>query len=323
MYAEYYYLANSNIADILTDLKNILTGQVTDSSLLSAACDKTQTIINTSVSQAGWTLEEDAISTSNYFVISAPITDDPNQRKYVRIRYASPYLYLELYENWSNGAGTNLAYYSNNSSYCQIVNTSYDGIIAITASPAHIGMFTYSYDPTNSLWHWGSYSGYSPTFVSEYKRMSIWDTPGSSPQVPVIWFNLGLDTGYSPKIIIPNDISYNEFTGSNAGMRLTVGISGQTPSSASSYLGGWNSGAPAIINFSTNEIAYYTAPIFTYPSYATNYVHYNTGGSITAKADIWIFPSNKGNALDRIMSGSNRYVIWIFNTSYRLLVREG
>lgn len=142
MYASYAYLSGITQAQILADLVAILTG-TTDTSLLSAGCDKPATSILTTYAAAGWTVHDAAAgvnkqclkATCAHGAIDKYVTIDTNTAGFVIIR---------PYQTWDNvahtGTGPSSATYDA-STYHQRYNTAGVGTMHISATAAKILLF--------------------------------------------------------------------------------------------------------------------------------------------------------------------------------------
>lgn len=321
MYCEYYYKSSASVIEVLNDIKNVLTGE-TYVSNLSNSCRKDYTYLSTESSPSGWNLVDDRINVDNSFVISSPISDDPSKEKVVRIQITPPYLYLMLYESWdtSTGSGSNIAYLSDSADYAQPVDLDNGGIIAITASPNHVGILGITFVSSGV----GSSIGSAPVFVAEITRESEWDTPLTNPSIPVIWFNASLVDAYAPSVSIPTNSGFSTYYSSSAKFSIYGGISQLSLIDVSNYLYNHSQGRPVIINpYSSTEKHYLTVPIYAACS-ATSYSQViHKGGYVSPKADVWVFSANFGPLLGRLKLTYDTYVIWTFGSGGRLLVNGG
>ncbi|MEO5329334.1 MAG: hypothetical protein H7829_13965 [Magnetococcus sp. THC-1_WYH] len=171
MYCKYVYKAAASKANILADVVQLLTGE-TALSNLSSDCNVGASQLVTTVA-AGWTLH-DASAGTNARCIKAPLADDATTFKYMVIdTNTTGSIFGKVYETWNATAhtGTNLAYMSDSSSYCQRISTS-SYQLYLFASPRSILMFSY----TGS---YGSSTGNSPSGVFERTREMAWDIPGA------------------------------------------------------------------------------------------------------------------------------------------------
>jgi hypothetical protein len=189
MFARYTINGTGTVANILSDVVAICTGQ-TDKTLLSAACDQANTYIISSVgNEAGWTVHDPAAGT-NKQVIKAPNAD--TSTKYVLLDFSffsgSTYnAYVNLYETWDNGtphSGTNpafTAWSAYSASYPALAITTAGSSLLISASNRRLVIWSRTAA--------GVYTLNGPFVVAERERIDPWDTFSAGYPVGIMGYS--------------------------------------------------------------------------------------------------------------------------------------
>lgn len=189
MYCRYDYNAGATAANIMADLVAILTGASTDSSTLSAGCNKPNTAFINTVSP-GWTVH-DAAAGSGAQVLKAPFADASGY-KYAWFNFTATTYANGLYETWNatTHAGTNAA----NAAYGATQTAGYSlaagGTIFVSAAATYMHLLCFT----------GSTYGMTIS-VMERTRNSLWDTSGVGVP-PAVLVNCG-SNGWSSVILNP------------------------------------------------------------------------------------------------------------------------
>jgi len=221
---------------------------------------------------------------------------------YVGLNFAtSGYVLVSLYEGWnaSTHAATNQADTSAlNVSYNQRTNLTSGGNFYLSASSAHMGFASYQSST------WGASVGSCPSIATQRSRRSAYDTIANAYPPTVLMFN---NWNASPRI--SNLTGSADITGSSARVDM--------------YAGPWlysalSPIASAAIATSDKSVRHLLLPLsFSTPSAAF------FGGECSSLNDIWMTTYNYGGGGDEVTVGSSTYVIWPYNTGYRLAVRKG
>ena len=180
MFSQYTYKAGSTLANVLSDIIAILTGE-TDKNNLSSDCELTSTSIWSTVA-AGWTLH-DAAAGADAQCIKA-LCEDGVTYKYVVIDMsATNTLVTKVYESWDavGHSGTNLCYGSESTYKSQRVGLSLLGKVFIGASSRYCVFWSWL---TTSSYYGNGNNG--PTGCFERTRGSPWDTTANG-YPPYIW----------------------------------------------------------------------------------------------------------------------------------------
>ncbi len=304
MYASYFYSAEATAANILADVVAILTGETTVANL-SAGCDKVNTTIDASVAVAGWT-SHDASAGTNAVCLKAAVADNASQYKYLVIDTNSDgYIHTKVYEDWNatTHAGTNLAYYSDQVSVAQRVNTATGGRIDISASIRHAFMFSLQGGV------FGSSTGNYPSGVLERTRRSPWDTVanGYPPFAHVSGMNA--TTFREPRIV---NASGADITGS----------------SITNYpIHSFGGGSSTLVNTpATTVVANEAKTVFKHALVNFGLVNPavgHLGGDFSSLCDIYLTTYNNGASFDTIAVDNKTYIVWACGTTYRFAVRQG
>jgi len=193
MFAKYEYAAGSSLANIMSDIVAILTGETVVANL-SVACVDANSYIN-STDAAGWTVY-DAAAGTNAQCLRA-LDADASTYKYIVVDLnTANKQYCKVYESWNPGAhtGTNLSYRSNDSVYAgQKIDSTTGGVLYIGATAR--GVIFNSF--VGGIWGIDVAAVYSPEGCFERSRAAGWDT-AEAGYPPYIWFNgYSIDVGYS------------------------------------------------------------------------------------------------------------------------------
>lgn len=299
MYASYFYNAGGTVADILSDVVAMLTGETTVANL-SASCDKTSTTITATASVAGWSVY-DASAGTNAQVLRAAVHDNANQFKYLLVDTNNAgYILITPYETWDNTLhnGTYNAYQSTTISYQQQINTTRGGGLEISVNAQHLCI--YGKTPTTE---WGSPSGgMFPTCVFERTRLSIWDTVNNG-YLPVV-FTSNMTTGYECRRRDADGGA--DVASSSAGVSIYSTMPVTPPTTSVAHF----------VNGTSN---YY--PLLPF-GYAKD-TDWHLGGWVSYFADIFYSVRHVLGMNDTVVLNNNEYVIWQLASGYTLAVRKG
>ncbi len=190
MFAKYEYQAGSSLANIMSDIVAILTGETVVANL-SADCVDANSYIN-STDAAGWTVY-DAIAGTNAQCLRA-LNADASTYKYIVIDLnTANKLFCKVYQSWDSGAhtGTNLAYNSDNTTQgCQKIDTTNGGVLYIGSTARGVIFNSFA----GGIWGVNTAGVYSPIGCFERTRAAGWDTAGAG-YPPYVYF-----TGYFTEI---------------------------------------------------------------------------------------------------------------------------
>lgn len=297
MYTKYIYNTGATQADILADIVAVLTGE-TDKNNLSASCNKTNTTI-TSIIPAGWTVH-DASAGTNMKCLKAVISDDGATYKYIVIDLSnSGYILSKGYETWNatNHTGTNLCYYSDQTTSGQRWTNGGAGTLYIFSSVRFIYIWS-EYSTT-----YGSSWASSGTGLFERTRAIPIDTVAyglpkwflSAGTFGYDLFNNG-NNSFVPRII---NKSKTELTTSNAYVIPTPipytttidGASMLVPGASADYVPFF----PIYVN--GQRQGYPAGPM---PA---------AWGEISSLCDVWVVPRTTCNHLDTVSKGDENYIV--------------
>ncbi|HIJ84109.1 MAG TPA: hypothetical protein HPQ00_07875 [Magnetococcales bacterium] len=304
MYCKYVYKAAATKANILADVVKLLTGE-TSLTNLSADCDTGASQLVTTVA-AGWSLH-DAAAGTNAQCLKAPLADDVGTFKYMVVdTNTTGYIYGKIYETWNatTHAGTNLAYYSDSSNYCQRISTS-SYPLYLFASARFVLMFSYTGT-------YGSSVGNSPSGVFERNRAMAWDTVGTG-YPPYAFLNFGLSNTagdmYPPRIkrrattdgtaslaVATLTSTYVSHVGAFAETGvITDGVGGEYVPLLPLLMTRWNRGSAA------------------YPG---------SYGNFSALCDVWMIPTGVFTVLDEFSAGANTYMALSMSAGVKYCARK-
>ena len=211
MYARYDYAASATLANVVSDIGNILIGE-TDKANLSAGCVQATTEIISDVA-SGWTLHDFQPGAWKATAYRAPLADDAATFKYLVLDFnTSNFVMIKAYETWDeiSHVGTNLCYNSDSTTYGQRIDLTSGGTMYIFAS-ARFCMFV-SQTATYS-------SSFGPSGIFERTRDLPFDTVAAG-YPPWVWHSLGYANqgasyamAYAPRLL---DRFASEITGSSA-----------------------------------------------------------------------------------------------------------
>jgi hypothetical protein len=400
MYASYFYNNGATVANILNDLKLILTGTTDTAALSSQSCNKAQTLIMAGTTPAGWLVHDTAVSV-NWVCLKSALVDDANKYKYMVLDMNTMAtqvgsIFTKFYDKWNSGltwsrtglvatitqaghgyisnmainvvvtsdptaiilgaktitvidsntytfaclnagattgtltATENMAYWSDNSIYCQRWPTtvavapnlvsSMGGRIDISASARHCMLFSFQ----NSVY--GSSTNLGPSGIMERTRRSPWDTPANGQArgyLPAAWANLGLfATATAPFYanIMPNAAGVDQLGGlvgtTNLALYAITPFGSNTgPGSTSLHV------TPATIV--PNSVIVPQHMLIPFGCMRPDFG--SLGGDFSSSCDIWLTTYGYGGAFDEVTIGSDTYVIWTAGPSstYRIAVRKG
>jgi hypothetical protein len=165
--------ANITPTNLLSGIISILTG-TTDLTALPTGFNTAASTLSTSISQAGWTIHDNAAS-ANSMVIKAPYSDLATAFKYLEIKATSSAIEFYAYETWDNVAHTGTNKTGNTSSYQnQRLQLSQSGRIHVFASSKMITI------ATEFGTNWGDQN--SGVFLAvEHSRIPAWNTAATYP----------------------------------------------------------------------------------------------------------------------------------------------
>lgn len=307
MYAIYVYRAGTAVANILSDVTAILTGE-TNVANLSADCVQASSSILTTATTAGWTLH-DTLAGVNAQAIKAPVFDDPSKFKYVVLdTNTAGYIFHKVYETWDAGthAGTNLCLNSNATFYAQRINTTSGGTFYIFANVRHITMWSYQSAS------WGSSQNYAPSGVYERTRRNLWDTVANG-YPPFAWVsfctlvNNGSGYASTPRILYSNGL---DMTGLGAFIGSYIGSNAATIPAYPAY-------NPMPLG-ALKEFKHPFIPLYVFSPDIGFW-----GGDISEFADLYLTTCNYGGPLDEVIYNGNTYVILTTTGNRRIAVRKG
>lgn len=304
MWCRYAYKAAASKANILSDVVKLLTGE-TSLGNLSSDCDTVTSQLVTTVA-AGWTVH-DAAAGTNAKCIKSPLADDAATFKYLVVdTNTTGYILGKVYETWNaqTHTGTNLAYYSDSTSYCQRVSTS-AAKIYLSASARHGLMFS---DMAGVL---GSSTGNSPSGCYERTRTMPWDTPAAGyPPYGFINFGLAQSAGnfYPPRI---KRRSTTDGTGATAVSVL-----------ASTYVS--HVGAFVDTGVVTDGQGGEYVPLL--PLLMTRLAMTGTFpgdyGNFSSMGNVWMIPTGVFTVFDEFTASSNTYVALSTSTGVKYCTRK-
>jgi len=311
MFARYNYSAGATVANIIADIVAILTG-TTDKNTLSASCDKANTYIYNTYTNAEWILH-DAAAGTNKVVLKGARFDAPAEYEYAMLDFSTSSKFgIKLYETWNAGAhtGTNPAFTTfgaGNTSYYQRINTAAGGSVIIYANKGRCILFQ-----GNTSTGLGD-DGYKAWLgCMQRSRLSPWDTVAAGYPLSVVASGYVMFSSSSPPLLpccrIKNPAG-GDITNTNmCGLR-------------SAWLGGGGDSFPiAGEGYTQHQSTVYKLPDGAGGFYAplinlgANYGLYgHLGGSFSDVCDVWLgvaYPFN----LDEVVTGGKTYV-FIQNTS--------
>lgn len=298
MYATYIYGAGATQANILADIILLLTG-TTDVNSLSDACIKASSSITAAVNVAGWSVY-DASAGTNAQCLRAAVADNASQYKYIVLdANTAGCLKCKVYEGWNSSThvGTNLAYYSDSTTYSQPLNTTLGGRLDVAASARYVLFMALQ----NSTFGVGGVIK-SSSGILERTRRSAWDTVAA---------------GYPPFIFAGNFngiLTECRRKDSNQGEELSSStpLSLSTPVNADTWLSqsicGDAAGNPKHV-------------LFPMGCYCVSKGH--LGGDLSSLCDIWMTTTGLSPFDILTVDMNTKYVVWPLNNTTRMAVRRG
>lgn len=175
MFAKYEYQAGSSLANIMSDIVALLTGETVVANLSTDCVDANSYIFSTVA--AGWTVY-DSIAGTNAQCLRALNLDGSTYKYLVIDLNTANKMYGKVYQSWDSGAhtGTNLSYNSDSTSQgCQKIDTTGGGVLYIGASARYAVFNSYA----GGIWGVNSAGVYAPTGIFERTRAAAWDTTGA------------------------------------------------------------------------------------------------------------------------------------------------
>lgn len=167
-----------------------------NSSSISYSADTAPTEIHdalvSSLQGFGWTVydpNQDTL-TDNTTVMMA-LCADGTSPKYLAVRVADPFVYMEVYETWSTAthSGTNMAHNSDQDGYAQRLSLPTGGLIYMFASVRYA--FIQSVLSSNTI---GASNGKGFCGIAEVSRDNSEEVPGDAPLF--VWLNSYLFLGH-------------------------------------------------------------------------------------------------------------------------------
>ncbi|MBF0108674.1 MAG: hypothetical protein HQL76_05825 [Magnetococcales bacterium] len=310
MYAKYVYNAGSTVANVLSDVTALLTGE-SDLNNLSTRCNKGQSALVADVA-AGWLLH-DATAGTNARALKAPLADNPNAFKFVVLDFnTSGYVLTKVYETWNNTThtGTNLCANSDQTPFSQRLDLTNGGVLHLCAS-ARFLMIASFYGGT-----WGSSSYNGPSGCFERTRVCPWDTVAAG-WPPFIFANLGYWAYNDTSATSPRKPSRTGaiLTGASAGLNANV-----IPFGSLSWFMTNLSGVDQKVPDDAGGSFIPFSPILLVDS-GNMPMHY---GEITSLCDLWVLPQGVAANLDVIQKSGVNYLCLQAQTSGKMFaVRKG
>jgi len=319
MFARYNYSAGATVANIKNDIVAILTG-TTDKNTLSASCDKPNTYIYNTYTNAEWILH-DAAAGTNKVVLKGARFDDPTSYEYAMLDFGTASKFgIQLYETWDAGThtGTNPNYTAagaGTTTYYQRINTTAGGSVIIYAYAGRCILFqgntsTGLGDDTYKAW----------LGCMQRSRLSPWDTVAAGYPLSVV-ANGHVMFGNSSPPLLPCCRIKNPAGGDIIGTNM-CGL-------RSAWYGGGGVAYPVY----GEGYAQYQSTVYKLPDGAGGFyaplinlgANYgfqgHLGGSFSDVCDVWLgvaYPFN----LDEVVTGGKTYV-FIQNTSAARVTANG
>lgn len=325
MFARLKYDSNDwTPSGVLSDIKDVLTGESSLSNLVGCTLDEVNSELVTSVA-SGWTVHDDISSTE--FVVKAAITDDPSEFKYVRFYVYNSFIYARLYDDWnstthvgtdgSDPAGTTDIY----GSILVAENNVSKGItLFLRATQSHIFATTLKNHVTDT----------NHFLVSEFTREDGWNTPANGLK-PVFqsfrnsWPDNAIRfqyrnsplynvAGYIPRLFSP--VSGNYVSNVECNLYCDLG------SNANAYTTGYNGLNAPIFKALSQK---YTLPDATqYVPKISLGIHAPLslvkGGDFSSVCGVYMLGTDAGVSGDEIVLDSDTYVILRVTSTYCAIV---
>lgn len=183
MYATLNYNKNASVANILSDVVAVLTGETLVGNL-SSNLSALGTSIDATV-PAGWTVHDNVSATQ--VVITAPITDSARSKFLSIESTASNKVVANWYKSWDNVTHTGVPYFESNGTTIidgvivnQTTPETYTSVIALSASAKHIMGSYLSNNETTFAYPWCITDfvrtpGYWDTNVNDYPPIAFID----------------------------------------------------------------------------------------------------------------------------------------------------
>jgi hypothetical protein len=307
MYAKYAYTAAATVANVMSDLVALLTGE-SNKANLSAGCDQANTEIIATI-PAGWTLH-DAAAGTNKQVLKAPFSYNGSLFKFLMLDHSlntNTRLTLYGYETWNEVAHTGTNQTQNGTTAPHAKGSGVAGFIYVFASSKFVAI-TNAYSTS-----WGDISYGGMSIFSEYTRAAPWSVT-TMPHAALI--QTGACISLSPYTHVwplkARDKTDLVLTGTGARAYLgSIGV--EIPARYTSSLFFPNGGD---FNIGDGLGAEYT-PLF--PIYAMNAPVYGIPiGDFSAAADFWLLPNNLIGNLTTFQYGGQDYIAvkcWGANTT--------
>jgi len=309
MFARYNYSAGATVANIKNDIVAILTG-TTDKNTLSASCDKTNTYIYNTYTNAEWILH-DAAAGTNQVVLKGARFDDPTRYEYAMLDFntVASKFGVKLYETWNETThtGTNVSYAFGSSTgqttYYQRINTTSGGSVIIYANKGRCILFQ-----GNTSTGYGDDSNKAWVGCMQRSRLSPWDTVAAGYPLSVI----ASGALFATSLVLPLCRTKNPLGGDYTGSSSVLGIV-------------WRGNRGTVVPPVGSSSAGYNSAVYKVPDGAGGFYapltnigcEYgaigNLGGSFSDVCDVWLgvaYPFN----LDEVITGGKTYA-FLQNTS--------
>jgi hypothetical protein len=312
MYATLSYDAGWTAANVIDDVKDVLTGETVKTNL-SASINQTETEIVSTVA-AGWTLHDTVTAGADY-ILRAPLVDDGATFKHLQITLSGDTIIMSGWEGWDAGTNTGTNQATANDVADKYVNgagTTTPCKVLIHASARHVAFKSIMGATLNTTT--------GTTMLFEYGRVDLWNTVANGyPNFAVSNFEstsniyLGSSSGEPP---FYNPRSFNRASGAdNTGTTISNATSlgyltpwGSTYYGAPQTLGNWLGGNAAYKVYDANKtLQHGLIPWGVTDFYSGTGI---TGVFVSDVIDIWFTTSSLGNCGDEITYNSNEYVLW-------------
>lgn len=175
MFAKYEYQAGSTLANIMSDIVALLTGETVVANL-SADCVDANSYIFSTVA-AGWTVYDAAAGTNAQCLRALNLDGSTYKYLVVDLNTANK-MYGKVYQSWDAGAhtGTNLSYNSDSATLSALkIDATNGGVLYIGASARGTVMNSFA----GGIWGVNTTGVYSPIICYERSRAAAWDTAGA------------------------------------------------------------------------------------------------------------------------------------------------
>ncbi len=296
MYCKITYNATT-LANVLTNIVNLLTDQVTNVSTL-LDINAAASTLSTQYKPAGWAIHDQV--DANNVVLKSLVFDSTARYKYIKLSASTAgFIVINVYDSWdqvNHVPGIVAVAASGNTTWSPSINITNGGVLYISAASSHAVI----YSAVGSV-----VSG--PYGIMERSRFSLWDTAERS--ICNFFHVNNADpgsygtTGSIPVAAVP---SLSGLTYNNTQPCYYYGDFGCSGQASVAYL--LTNGTGSVYTMDANLNYIYQ----TYNLYCRDYVNsiFNTfGGSITELCDIRVAPFNVGNLEDTFTINAKDYVL--------------